>query len=297
LNLIEWSAQNIVAVALDGSVCLWNHTSAEVLKLLEMEQIADYVSLVWTEEENYLAVGTSNAELQLWDVQQQKHLRTMTNHSSCVGCLGWNSYIPSSGAQSGHIHHHDVRVAKRHVATLAGHTQEVCGVKWSLDGCYLASGGNDNLVNIWPSGEFACVKIFNAVKAVAWCPWQSSVLATGGGTSDRHIRVWNVSSGTCLHAVDAHSQVSSILWSPASKEFVSGHGFADNQLDGQATSSSGHTGRVLNMTMSPDGVTVASVAADKTLRLWRCFEMDPIKQKQREKAKSVRSSSIHPGIP
>lgn len=44
-------------------------------------------------------------------------------------------------------------------------------------------------------------------QAVAWCPWQSNVLATGGGTSDRHIRIWNVCSGTCLSAVDAHSQV------------------------------------------------------------------------------------------
>lgn len=34
-----------------------------------------------------------------------------------------------------------------------------------------------------------------------------NVLATGGGTSDRHIRIWNVCSGACLSAVDAHSQV------------------------------------------------------------------------------------------
>lgn len=34
-----------------------------------------------------------------------------------------------------------------------------------------------------------------------------NVLATGGGTSDRHIRIWNVCSGTCLSTVDARSQV------------------------------------------------------------------------------------------
>lgn len=51
------------------------------------------------------------------------------------------------------------------MATLSGHTQEVCGLKWSLDGRYLASGGNDNLVNIWPatqgdSGDYAPVQTF-----------------------------------------------------------------------------------------------------------------------------------------
>ena len=31
------------------------------------------------------------------------------------------------------------------------HSQEVCGLRWAPDGRHLASGGNDNLVNVWPS--------------------------------------------------------------------------------------------------------------------------------------------------
>ena len=54
-----------------------------------------------------------------------------------------------SGSRSGSIHHHDVRIADHHMATLECHTQEVCGLKWSHDGKYLASGGNDNLLLIW----------------------------------------------------------------------------------------------------------------------------------------------------
>lgn len=56
-----------------------------------------------------------------------------------------------SGSRSGYIHHHDVRVAQHLVGSLAAHQQEVCGLKWSPDGKYLASGGNDNLLNIWPA--------------------------------------------------------------------------------------------------------------------------------------------------
>ncbi|KAI1236746.1 hypothetical protein IHE44_0014999, partial [Lamprotornis superbus] len=309
LNLIDWSSQNFLAVALDNSVYLWNHGSGEIIQLLQMEHPDVYISSVsWIKEGNYLAVGTSSAEVQLWDIQQQKRLRNMTSHCARVGTLSWNSYILSSGARTGHIHHHDVRVAEHHVATLAGHTQEVCGLKWSLDGRYLASGGNDNLVNVWPctqggGGDFAPVQTFTqhqgAVKAVAWCPWQMNVLATGGGTSDRHIRIWNVCSGACLSAVDAHSQVCSILWSTNYKEFISGHGFAQNQLVlwkyptmTKVAELQGHTARILNLTMSPDGTTVASAAADETLRLWRCFEMDPIKKKEKEKANSAKSTKI-----
>ena len=82
----------------------------------------------------------------------------------------------------------------------------------------LVSAGNDNIVNVWPSGPgergWAPLQTFTqhqgAVKAVAWCPWQSNILATGGGTSDRHIRIWNVLSGACLSAVEVHSQVCSV---------------------------------------------------------------------------------------
>lgn len=53
-------------MALDSSVYLWNHTTGEIIQLLQMEHPDDYVSSVsWIKEGNYLAVGTSNAEVQV----------------------------------------------------------------------------------------------------------------------------------------------------------------------------------------------------------------------------------------
>lgn len=34
-----------------------------------------------------------------------------------------------------------------------------------------------------------------AVKAVSWCPWSRHTLASGGGTADRTIRMWNSHTG------------------------------------------------------------------------------------------------------
>lgn len=47
----------------------------------------------------------------------------------------------------------------------------------------------------------------------------------------------------------------------------------------------GHTSRVLHLALSPDGTTVASAAADETLRFWKVFQPNTIntgayKQKQ-----------------
>ncbi|XP_063048683.1 cell division cycle protein 20 homolog [Engraulis encrasicolus] len=233
----------------------------------------------------------------------------MASHTARVGSLSWNDHILSSGARSGHIHHHDVRVAEHHIATLSAHSQEVCGLKWSPDGRFLASGGNDNMVYVWPGIQenvanmrtpFRSINEHQgAVKALAWCPWQANVLASGGGTSDRHIRIWNVNSGSCISSLDTHSQISSLMFVPNYKELVSSHGFAhDNIIIWKYPSLSkvaeleGHEGRVLNMTLSPDGATLATVAADETVRLWNSFEKDPVKKT----AKPTTSSFIHQRI-
>lgn len=117
-----------------------------------------------------------------------------------------------------------------------------------------------------------------AVKALAWCPWQRNVLASGGGTADRTIRIWNTSTGINTKYVDTHSQVCAIQWNETHKEIVSSHGFSDNQLILWSYPSMkrirefrGHTARVLHMSQSPDHTTVVSASADETLRFWEIF--------------------------
>ena len=77
----------------------------------------------------------------------------MWSHNSRVGSISWNPLqtdFLSSGSQTGHIHHYDIRMAHYHTHSLSkAHTMDVCGLKWSPNGRFLASGGNDNLVNVW----------------------------------------------------------------------------------------------------------------------------------------------------
>lgn len=58
----------------------------------------------------------------------------------------------------------------------------------------------------------------------------------------------------------------------------------------------GHEDRVLSLTLSPDGSTVATVAGDETIRLWKSFEVDPVKKKAKERLVKSTSSVIHQSI-
>lgn len=73
----------------------------------------------------------------------------------------------------------------------------------------------------------------------------------------------------------------SLLWNPFEKELLSSHGFINNQLCiwkypqmKKIADLRGHTSRVLHLAMSPDGTTVASAAADETLRFWKVFQQN-----------------------
>lgn len=255
-------------------------------------------------------MGTTTGTVELWDCAKLKRLRVMAGHSGRVASLSWNSFILSSGSRSGQIIHHDVREREHLTSRINAHTHEVCGLKWSTDGKYLASGGNDNVLNIWEAAAnghhskdqalYTFTAHQAAVKAIAWCPWQSNIVASGGGTADRHIRFWNCYTGACVNSIDTKSQVCSLLWSPNYKEIVSGHGFANNQLViwkypgmSKVAELTGHTARVLHLVMSPDGSTVLSAGADETLRLWKCFVKDPVKSKTattKEASKIFRQS-------
>jgi len=216
----------------------------------------------------------------------------MRGHSGRVGVLDWADHVLSSGSRDTNIFHHDVRIADHHISTFTGHTQEVCGLKWNSGKTLLASGGNDNQVNIWDIRNIRhratpnVTPLFTlphtgAVKALAWCPFQHHLLATGGGTSDRLIRFWSSSTGACLNSIDTKSQVCQLLWSTNYKELVSSHGFSQNQLTvwrypsmSKVAELTGHASRVLYLALSPDGETCVSGAGDETLRFWKIFEKE-----------------------
>lgn len=299
--------------ALLNSVYLWNAGTGNIEVLFETPEQDHACSLSWIQEGQTLAVGTSSGTVELWDCNKMKRLRIMNGHSARVGSLAWNSWLISSGARDGQIINHDVRQREHIVGTLNGHSQEVCGLKWSPDAKYLASGGNDNIVNIWAAEGsatntnttplYALNEHQAAVRAIAFCPWQSNVLATGGGTADRCIKFWNLSNGSCTNSIDTKSQVCALLFSKTYKELISAHGYANNQLTIWKSPSmikqidlTGHTQRILQLAMSPDGSTVMSAGADETLRLWKCFAEDPNASKKKSAVKDKTSFLLKQSI-
>lgn len=164
-------------------------------------------------------------------------VRILEGHLARVGSLSWTWNMLSSGSRDASIVNHDgivlllllqssVQKTKgtnaiiyavrsfRHVSSkLKAHTGEVCGLKWSCGGDLLASGGNDNLVHVWESSKMGSSKYLHrftdhraAVRALAWCPFQPKTLASGGGTADQCVKIWNAQTGKCTNSINTSAQ-------------------------------------------------------------------------------------------
>ena len=270
LNLLDWSSGNQVAIGLERNVYVWSADSGSVSCLLETSPDTYISSVRWSGDGAYVGVGLGSGEVQIWDVEEGTKLRSMFGHETRVGVMGWNKHTLSTGARSGLVFNHDVRVAQHKTAELVSHTSEVCGLEWRSDGAQLATGGNDNLVTIWDARSFAAPKFAKknhhaAVKALSWCPWQLNLLATGGGSYDRHIHFWNTTTGARVNSIDTGSQVTSLKFSNHYREIVSSSGFPDNSLSiwsyptlVRNVEIPAHETRVLHSCLSPDGQMLAT---------------------------------------
>ena len=117
-----------------------------------------------------------------------------------------------------------------------------------------------------------------AVKALAWSPHKSSLLASGGGSTDKTIKTWNISEMSCINTINTGSQVCNMLFSSSTNQLVSTHGYSLNSINvwdvknmNKLATLQGHSYRVLYMAKSPDDETILTGSGDQTLRFWKLF--------------------------
>eukprot|EP00063_Salmo_salar_P053320 XP_014028155.1 PREDICTED: cell division cycle protein 20 homolog B isoform X5 [Salmo salar] len=289
---LDWSNSGIVAIALGSDVFLWKadtHTLQGCIQpraapSLPLSLSHSVSSVSWSRDGCTLGIGTKEGDVQLWDVEKRTRLRTIRSHLSGVGALSWNQHVLSSGSVLGLIHHHDYRLD---TPTVGVFRQQggVCGLEWAPQGDWLASGSIDGLLNIWTNDLGSKTKTHppartmtqpSAVKAMAWCPWQKELIATGGGQSDGVLRIWNNQSGTCVDSAQTNSQVCSMVWSEERKALFTGHGLPHHHITCWSPSPSleqayqlhGHMGRVLHLALSPSGTKLLSAGANCLGHVW-----------------------------
>ncbi|TCD67760.1 substrate-specific activator of APC-dependent proteolysis [Steccherinum ochraceum] len=242
-----------------------------------------------------LSSGSRDRQIHHRDVREAtaRPFKRSSGHRQEVCGLRWNgdsnpqSALLASGGNDNKVCIWDLRGSKRPGLRATPGPSSTAGSS-SVAAAGVTGGEDGGDIPLWKFHEHTA-----AVKALAWDPHVSGVLATGGGTADKHIRFWNVGNGSMLNELDTGSQVCNLTWSLTSHELVSTHGFSSTTAQNQiciwkypsldmVASLTGHTHRVLYLAMSPDGETIVTGAGDETLRFWNSFPKKDTNEAKRE---------------
>ncbi len=161
--------------------------------------------------------------------------------------------------------------------TYRGHTNAVESVAWSPDGKRIASGSDDNTLQVWDAtdGKHVLTKRGSvAVNTVAWSPDGKRIASKN---ADNTIQIWDATTGDHIHTYylgqfTSGKAVNAVALSPDEKRIAIGTDTIVQVWDAPTGSHlftySGHTALVNFLTWSPDGTRIASGSDDTTVQVW-----------------------------
>lgn len=123
LNLLEWSSQNILSVALDSSLYFWNADNNKVLKFLDLNPHS-ISSIGWNDPGTHIAIGTSQGTTEIWDTSKCVKMYEVAGHEERVSSIAWRNNMLASGSRDKTINLRDLRLNQRSIIQkYEGHTQ------------------------------------------------------------------------------------------------------------------------------------------------------------------------------
>ena len=269
----------VTATGIGGIVYWIEHaTPAPGTRLYTYRGHSEIVSSVaWSPNGKYIASGSYDKTVQVWDALTGKTVLIYRGHNYAVLSVAWSpdgTRIASSGDTVSTVQVWEA-LSGRIVLDINGHGALVNSVAWSPNGKYIASGLADNTVQVWDASNGANVtygKYANSVYEVAWSP-DSKYIASG--SFDRTVQVWDASNGANVLAYREHSGfITALAWSPNGKYIASGSYDNTVQVWEALTGNTVITYRghkynaVTTVAWSPDSKYIASGSFDKTVQVW-----------------------------
>lgn len=276
---------NRLAIALSHEVYTTILDSNLIDKVATAENRAIITCLRWLHPQDQLLLAANDTSWKIVDIATKRKICN-ASLSSCVLCAEpLDATTSLLGMFDGTIVHKDVREPLTTNKISRHSLQRICSLALNSDGYTLASGSGDNSIKLWDIRREGCLNTFkehhSAVRALAWAPWKSSLLFSGGGQCDQTVKAIDVQQAKLIACeTSIKSPVSAIHVSAESNQLVSCYGAPSNgaivwKFDNkfhERAKLEGHAGCILQSTMLADDQTLVTAGADEVIRVWNAFE-------------------------
>ncbi|KAJ3100215.1 hypothetical protein HK100_004741, partial [Physocladia obscura] len=189
-----------------------------------LEGHKDYVnSIAISLDGKFIASGSSDNTVKIWDIQTGMVINTFEGHSGSVNSVSMSTDIIVSGSEDNLIKIWDTETGVLN-CTLEGHNSPVLAVSISANGLFIVSGSRDNTVKVWNAKTgliHVTIKAHDvSVLAVAISATASFIVS---GSRDASVKIWNTQTGGLIGTFDGHTDhVNSVAISTDEKLIVSG---------------------------------------------------------------------------
>ncbi|PAV17574.1 nucleotide-binding-oligomerization-domain like receptor [Pyrrhoderma noxium] len=267
----------IASGSYDGSICLWNALTGELVKKIQLSFGVISVSFSPINEQ-LIAFGSWDGTVELWDITNDVTV-TIGNHERAITSTAFspsNEKRVASGSWDATICIWNIECSQLAVGPLRGHRDNVSAIAYSPDGTRLVSGSRDKTVRIWNSETGQLLSTLNRhsswVNSVAYSFDGSRIVS---GSDDKTIIVWDAQSGQIICGpINAADHVKSVCFSPDGKQMFSGSDDNTLRVWDALTGQSlflpfrGHAYYVNSIYFFPNERRFATGSRDGTIRIW-----------------------------
>lgn len=239
-------------------------------------------SLAWLPGGPYLASGSNDQTMQVWNALTGAQALLGHEHTSWVHAVAWSldGKRLASGSWDNTVQIWDVLTGSR-LYTYRGHSKNVNAVAWAPGSKHVASGSYDQKVQVWDAGtgEHVCTYAGHS-SAVTSVTWSSNGKHIASASYDKTVQVWDAANEDHIFTYRGHSGgVNVVAYSPHGKWLASGSKDGTVQVweetkaggvfaKGKVTTYRGHSGAVHTLAWSPDGKYIVSGGKDGTVQIW-----------------------------
>jgi WD40 repeat protein/serine/threonine protein kinase len=297
--------KTLASVGYDRTIWLWDSVTGQARSTLQGH--GHWVtSVAFSPDGKTLASGSGDQTVKLWDVATSQERLTLRGHTAMVQSLAFSLDGKVLASGSGFLDDAGEAIlwnlpTGQLKATLKIPRKRVASVAFSPDGKTLASAltfiGVDGVVQLWDVATGAPKATYKghtrSVNSVAYAP-DGKTLASGG--EDLTVKLWDLATGKektnlmghghYVHSVafapDGTTLVSASrdhtvkLWELTSREPQDILGASKAEIINTLPPSHPTYGlSFYTAVVSPDGNTLASASADKTITLWDLSTGEP----------------------